>query len=377
MAECGDIWDGPQRIIISGVALCITASGLAVLILGIQAYTSDEFASIAAMGSVESSDAFDTRLVVNAVTVTSLVTIIAGFSGCWGASRENRFCLCSFVTFAAIAGAGLIILCFVLGTVVNSQAPTIAKAINRMCDPTAIDMFKSQLNCEGKPVQVEHQDRLLLASTNISRPQAPMSLVALAFAAEASLPILAARRLFPGTTEESLVVRVCSRLGRELCASPCQLLDLVCQPPPGFNPLTACVCDRSGPRVQGGDGDDVFVAANCPEDSSPLCKTDSTGRHLGVFCQASDFKRPKEEVCFVLPSADCSKTNGMQPVTCSGDDLEPCISNGPCIFPDSRPKVRRCLSRYVWVSTSHSEASTKLMNMRFVDSVFVTLSDLG
>merc|ERR1712118_341335 len=173
----------------------------------------------------------------------------------------------------------------------------------------------------------------------ISRPQAPMSLVALAFAAEASLPILAARRLFPGTTEESLVVRVCSRLGKELCASPCQLLDLVCQPPPGFNPLTACVCDRSGPRVQGGDVDDVFVAANCPEDSSPLCKTDSTGRHLGVFCQAPDFKRPKEEVCFVLPSADCSKTNGMQPVTCSGYDLEPCISNGPCMVPDSRSKV--------------------------------------
>lgn len=160
------------------------------------------------------------------------------------------------------------------------------------------------------------------------------------------------RRLFPGTTEEGLLVRACGRLGPRICPDPCALLDQICLEPEGFDPWTACVCDRAGPRVFAASGG--LKEAGCPkDDGNPMCAMDSLGRHLGVFCmsptpQLEGYAGVGKESCFVLPSAKCS--SGVEPPAC-GTSGEACMSTGPCSIPDSRSQLfltaQRMAERFV------------------------------
>merc|ERR1740129_111098 len=151
----------------------------------------------------------------------------------------------------------------------------------------------------------------------------------------------AGRRLFPGTTEESLMIRVCSRLGPGLCSSPCALVDTLCRQPEGFNPWTACACDRSGPRRATPSGG--LAVATCPQDDeNPMCQVDSSGRHAGAFCMSPKLEvagSKGDEACFVLPTTQCPGARTSPGCKLPSPEATPCTSTGPCTSPDPRSEV--------------------------------------
>jgi len=343
MGFCANLCETTSKVLV-GTSGAITAIvGIFVVVIGVKTRQSYDFQEMNTMENTADGDAFDPDSAVFGFIILGAVIALAGFCGCCGAARENRCMLCLFSGFSLIQGVGLLIVVLMMKVAIEASGHELKKEINRICGPQAEELLMTGLNCTAPP---DVADRRLGGEATTGQWKSEYSF-AFAFSLEAAFgsrrgvaSVAPHRELLAGTTEESLIVRTCSRMGDELCPNPCALIRDWCKPPEGFNPETACVCDRQGPRARGSEG--VFVPATCDRAiNGDMCAQDYMGRKLGVFCQRSNqtWADAEDEYCFVLPSAKCGEKGGTVPAQCSIAGESTCKSNGPCVDPDSRSKM--------------------------------------
>lgn len=317
-----------QKIFIGLCGIVLLCFGAMVAFTGVSAQGSDSFTQMTTMASEATNGAFDFSSFMVLLIVLGIAVVVLGLLACWASLREHRCFLCSYVCFAVVIGPLLLCICCGMAAYWKAEWPNLVKTTNRICGPNAPQAFEAQLNCTNPLFATQRR----LETADIG-PIATLR-VAHSLLSEAASPD-GGRRLFPGTAEESLLVRTCDRLGPELCSSPCALVDLICQTPPGYDPLKACICDRSGPRNMGQLG---IVPAVCNADfpEPKMCQPDGQGRRMGVFCTPQEHPdHAGEEACFILPTADC-EDRGWE---VKPSDLSPSYSSGPCVNPDARSKL--------------------------------------
>lgn len=284
------------------------------------------------MESSLDDNAFNADNAIVGIIVLGAVVAIAGLSGCVGAANNNKCLLFSFGFFSIVQGIALLVIVAMLKVAVETVGVSVKREINRICGPGAPELLMQGLNCTA-PLQPVRRlgDETLLSESRFAFAAGMEA----AFGSSSSKAV--PRKLIAGTNEESMIIRTCSRMetsGAGKCDNPCQLISQLCVPPKDFDPWTACVCDRLGPRGQGSAG--VLVPATCSAADGKMCEEDQMGRKLGVFCQADASVGRQEEMCFVLPTAKCGDKGGTVPAQCSFAGETSCKSPGPCLDPDSR-----------------------------------------
>jgi len=343
--------------------------GLGVVASCIQARSSDKFQKMSTMMSAEANDVLDLEQAALAMLIIGLISIFGSLCGIWGTKEENRGPVCFFAIFASMLGLMFVSMMVAMLAFLKSTYPSIVKETNRVCrDPqSAAKLFKCQLptmasgenvgtmKVQADPIAPKQLRRLavaLLTQSLSGKHQGIGESLSMSFlgmtsttnSSSVSLPW--GRSLSAGTTEVHFLTSICDRLSKidinEGCASECQLIVSLCEQPDDFDPTTACVCDRLGPRRYAagpgivGEVGKGFIQATCP-----ASMTADQGCQ-GTFCSIPPARQAEgleEEGCWVLPTTQCGGVPA-EPYPGGGDlSTTPYWASGPCTNPDERSKV--------------------------------------
>merc|ERR1719324_156432 len=257
------------------------------------------------MASEATNGAFDFSSFMVLLIVLGIAVVVLGLLACWASLREHRCFLCSYVCFAVVIGPLLLCICCGMAAYWKAEWPNLVKTTNRICGPNAPQAFEAQLNCTNPLFATQRR----LETADIG-PIATLRVAHSLLSEAASLD--GGRRLFPGTAEESLLVRTCDRLGPELCSSPCALVDLICQTPPGYDPLKACICDQGAAAMPCGSD-------TCKHEASCQCAPGACapGKCEAACCAAAH--------CCSKPSCKCGPG-----CTCATGSCPKCPEAGCC-----------------------------------------------
>lgn len=304
-----------------------------------------EFHTAASMVYVVSGGELDLQKGFMVIEIAGAVVAVCSLIGVITALMTKPCGLCFYVLIACVEGVAFGGAAIAIGISFAAIRPELVKEVNRAC--VKPEETKNLLTCVAAivaPAIPQQQVTQKQVASSLSRRLDDFTRYnnVTSFGSRQLLKNLADEAA--GKSEANFVTRVCDHMqqtsgqatGVDDCQNPCTLLDLLCEKPPEFNELTACVCDVQGPRLS---SDGVFNQALCPNTmfKDGICQ--------GTFCSTPDGRIAegfKEEGCWVRPGALCNGVHAGKPYPIKGPADVPSAfyATGPCSYAvDSRSRL--------------------------------------